>query len=183
MSITQRNKFNFFVSYYNIYKILNREQREIFMDYIFKAQFEDKDLNDLPTKDPMFRAVLEGIKPNLAASIAGYRDATRGVAAKKMDKEMQSGMADGNQGEKLINSFTLDYLASNTLLFDALHKAFTDNGNDGECEANYVLYLASFRDKMHTRQAGWKQSIEGINALFKRYITETWIDLNKLDLK
>jgi hypothetical protein len=183
MSSKQRNKFNFFLSYYEIYKILDREQREILMDYIFKSQFENKDLDDLPTKDPMFRAVLEGIKPNLQASINGYRDATRGVAIQKADKAMQDGMNDGTQGEKLIDAFTFKYLASDIDLFDALYKEFKDNGKDPEHEENYNLWLASFRDKMHNRTSGWNKSVKGINALFDRYINEKWIDLEKLDLK
>jgi hypothetical protein len=192
MPTKQRKRFNFFLSYFNAFELLegDNEQQLIFIKYILNAQFHDKDLDDFPTlpnatemENKLFRMSLELIKPILQQSKDGYKDKTSSISASKMDKEIQEGMADGTIGDKLIDAFTVSYLASNAILWDTLYKAFIENGNDADCEANYELYLTDFRLAMHARSAGWKKSIEGINSIFQRYIREKWIDLNKLDLK
>lgn len=184
MSIKQqRNKFVFFISYHDSMELLEDEHQQLmFLKYIFDTQFGDRDVNDLPSDTPMLKLACSGIKHNLSASIAGYKHATRGVGAQKVDSAMQSGMSDGTQGEKLIDAFTLKYLGSNIELFDVLYKEFKDNGKDPDCENNYELYLGAFRDKMHNRGTGWKKSVQGINALFRTHIRNKWIDIERMDL-
>lgn len=179
----ERDMFNFFISYYKVYKRLDKEQKVVFMDYILETQFDGRELADFNTDDMMLELVFEAIKPNLARSLALHKGGVKGAGIANMDKSMQSGMAEGKQGESLIDAFTATYLGSNQILFDTLAKTFIDNGKDATADSNYTLYAGAFRDMMHNRQAPWNKSVQGINALFTRCIREKWIDLNKIDLQ
>ena len=175
--------FNFFLSYYKVYKKLNDKQKIVFIDYIFETQFDGRDLKDFNTDDIMLELVFEAIKPNLARSLSAHAAGVKGAGIANIDRAMQEGMADGKQGEHLIDAFTPVYLASNTQLFDTLAKTFIENGKDATNDSNYKLYLDAFRDMMHNREAPWKKSVQGINALFGRCIREKWIDLERIDIK
>jgi hypothetical protein len=181
----EREMFNFFVSYYKVYKKLSSEQKVIFMDYILETQFDGRDLAEFNTGDDiMLELVMEAIKPNLQRSLVMHKGGVKGAGIANMDRAMQADMKAGkDMGGGLIDSFTAVYLASNTVLFDSLAKVFIDTGKDATDDANYTLYTEAFRDMMHNRQAPWNKSVQGINALFSRCLREKWIDVDKIDIK
>ena len=74
--MNKRKAFNFYRSFYDVYKELNEKQAKEFMDNLLAVEFLEKSIDDVVFKDKICSIVWSSIKHSIEAQIKGYAHKT-----------------------------------------------------------------------------------------------------------
>lgn len=70
--MNKRKAFNFYRSFYDVYKELNEKQAKEFMDNLLAVEFLEKSIDEVVFKDKICSIVWSSIKHSIEAQIKGY---------------------------------------------------------------------------------------------------------------
>lgn len=74
--MNNRKAFNFYRSFYDVYKELNEKQAKEFMDNLLAVEFLEKSIDEVVFKDKICSIVWSSIKHSIEAQIKGYAHKT-----------------------------------------------------------------------------------------------------------
>ena len=96
--MNKRKAFNFYRSFYDVYKELNEKQAKEFIDNLLAVEFLEKSIDDVVFKDKICSIVWSSIKHSVEAQIKGYAHKT-GLSLENNDPTVGGTVAPYQQGE------------------------------------------------------------------------------------
>ena len=74
--MNKRKAFNFYRSFYDVYKELNEKQAKEFMDNLLAVEFLEKSIDEVVFKDKICSIIWSSIKHSIEAQVKGYAHKT-----------------------------------------------------------------------------------------------------------
>lgn len=97
--MNKRKAFNFYRSFYDVYKELNEKQAKEFMDNLLAVEFLEKSIDEVVFKDKICSIVWSSIKHSIDAQIKGYAHKT-GLSLENDTPTVGGTVAPYQQGEE-----------------------------------------------------------------------------------